>query len=168
MGRLTTPQPANAMLKNTEIIHQLAGSKMFREYEKAFNDATHLPLALRPNEVWNQALRGKKHENPFCSLMAQSNRSCAGCLQVQEELTTSDPGHSVTVTCFAGLCDTAIPVSAGDKIIGFLQTGQVALNHPTNLGFSRVTSQLTAWGSKVNAEKLKDAYFHSKELSKKQ
>jgi AraC-like DNA-binding protein/ligand-binding sensor protein len=156
------------MLKNAEIIHQLADSKIFRDYEKGFNDATRLPLALRPNEVWSQALRGKKHENPFCSLMAKSNRSCAGCLQVQEELTTSDPGESVSVTCFAGLSDTAIPVSAGDKVIGFLQTGQVALNHPTAAGFSRVKSQLTAWGTKVNAEKLKNAYFHSKELSKRQ
>jgi AraC-like DNA-binding protein/ligand-binding sensor protein len=156
------------MLKNDEILRQLAESPIFRDYEKAFNDATQLPLALRPLEVWNHALRGKKHENPFCSLMAKSNRSCAGCLEVQEKLTNGKANGAISVTCFAGLSDTAIPIRVGDKVIGFLQTGQIALHHPTKAGFSKVTSQLKTWGTKVNLKSLKDAYFHSKELTQTQ
>lgn len=156
------------MPKTAEIVQQLSRSQIFRDYEKAFNDATHLPLALRPHELWQHALHGKKHENPFCALMAKSSRSCAACLQVQHELIDCHSGESNSVTCFAGLCDTAVPVNVGSKIVGFLQTGQVALHKPTEAGFSRVARQLVAWGAKVDLNKLEDAYFHSKLLHREQ
>jgi AraC-like DNA-binding protein len=151
-----------------EIIRQLSKSEIYCDYEKAFNDATHLPLALRPHELWHQALRGKKYENPFCSLMATSNRSCAACLGMQQQATDAKPGETSSVTCFAGLCDTVIPVSVGNKVVGFLQTGQVALRKPTEAGFSRVTRQLLQWGTKIDLNKLQDVYFHSKVLSREQ
>ncbi len=81
----------NAMLNAAEIIRQLSESQIYRDYESAFNRATQLPLALRPEVVWQPALRGKKNENAFCSLMAKSSRSCAACLQVQDELTQGEP-----------------------------------------------------------------------------
>ena len=68
--------------------------------------------------------------------------------------------------CFAGLCDTTVPVSVGDNIVGFLQTGQIALRKPTQAGFSRIAQQLLTWGVKVNLNELQDAYFHGKVLSK--
>jgi len=156
------------MQKEAEIIHQLSKSQIFRDYEAAFNEATRLPLALRPHEVWHHALQGKKHENPFCALMAESNRSCASCLRVQQELLDGESDEVQTTTCFAGLCETAVPVSIANKVIGFLQTGQVALRKPTNAGFARATQQLVAWGAKVDLTKLEDAYFHSRVLSQEQ
>jgi ligand-binding sensor protein len=157
-----------AMVKTAEIVQRLSKSQIFRDYERAFNQATHLPLAFRPHELWQHALRGKKYENPFCALMAKSNRSCAACLQLQQELVKGEPGESTSVVCFAGLCDTAIPVNVGNNIIGFLQTGQVALRKPTEAGFSKVARQLITWGVKVDLNELQDAYFHSKMLSKEQ
>lgn len=100
--------------------------------------------------------------------MAKSNRSCAACLQVQQELIEGEPGESTSSICFAGLCDTAVPVNVGGDIIGFLQTGQVALRKPTEVGFTKVAQQLIAWGVKVDLNELQDAYFHSKMLSREQ
>jgi len=156
------------MLKGAEIVQQLSKSQIFRDYETAFNQATHLPLAFRPHELWQHALHGKKHENPFCALMAKSSRSCAACLQIQQELIEGEPGKSTSVMCFAGLCDTAIPVNVGSNVVGFLQTGQVALRKPTDAGFTKVAQQLIAWGIKVDLSELQDAYFHSKVLPKEQ
>lgn len=156
------------MLKKAEIVQRLSKSQIFRDYEAAFNQATHLPLALRSRELWQHALRGKKYENPFCALMAKSSRSCAACLQVQQELVEGEPGKSKSVMCFAGLCDTAIPVNVGNNIIGFLQTGQVALHKPTDAGFTKIARQLVTWGVQVDLSQLQDAYFHGKMLSKEQ
>ena len=156
------------MLKEAEIIRQLSESQIYRDYEKAFTNATKLPLALRPEVIWQPALRGKKNENAFCALMAKSSRSCAACLEVQEELTQGEPNESHTVACFAGLCDSAIPVSVGSKRVGFLQTGQVSMQQPTQAGFSRVARQLLDWGAQVDLTKLEDAYFHSRVLSRQQ
>ena len=157
-----------AMLKSAEIVQQLSKSQIFRDYETAFNEATHLPLTLRPHELWQHALHGKKHENPFCALMAKSSRSCAACLQIQQELIEGEPGESTSVMCFAGLCDTAIPVTVGKDVIGFLQTGQVAMRKPTSAGFSKVAQQLILWGVKIDLNQLQDAYFHGKVLPKEQ
>jgi AraC-like DNA-binding protein len=162
------PSPVGAMLKSAEIVRQLSNSQIFRDYEKAFNDATRLPLALRPHEIWHQALEGKKHENLFCSLLANSNQSCAAFLQVQQELIDGEPGKPNSVTCFAGLSYTVVPVSVGGRVIGFLQTGQIALRPPTPAGFSRVTSQLFAWGAIVDFKQLEAAYFQTRVLSKEQ
>jgi len=156
------------MPRRAEIVRQLSKSQIYVDYEKAFNQATSLPLAFRPHEIWQQALHGKKHENPFCALMAKSSRSCAACLQVQQELVEGEPGESASAMCFAGLCDTAVPVNVGNSIVGFLQTGQVALRKPTEAGFTKVAQQLLTWGVKVDLNELQDAYFHSKVLPKQQ
>lgn len=154
------------MPKTAEIVRLLSKSDIYRDYESAYNRATQLPLAFRPHEIWQHALHGKKHENPFCALMAQSSRSCAACLQVQQELVEGEPGESHSAMCFAGLYDTTVPVNVGNKIIGFLQTGQVALRKPSQAGFSKVAQQLIVWGVKVDLRELQDAYFHSKLLAK--
>jgi len=156
------------MLKTAEIVDKISKSQIFRDYEAAFNQATLLPLAFRPHEIWQPALRGKRNENPFCALMSKTSRSCAACLQVQHELIEGEPGESTSVMCFAGLCDTAIPVSVGNNVVGFLQTGQIALRNPSEVGFSKVSQQLLSWGVKVDLTELQDAYFHSKVLSKPQ
>jgi Sensory domain found in PocR/Bacterial regulatory helix-turn-helix proteins, AraC family len=78
------------------------------------------------------------------------------------------PGASIrTVTCFAGLCDSAVPLKVGEKIIGFLQTGEVALSKPTTQ-FGRIVQQLVDWGVTIDLAKLEDAYFHSRFLAPQQ
>jgi AraC-like DNA-binding protein/ligand-binding sensor protein len=156
------------MTKAADIIRELSESDIFRDYEKAFSGATQLPLSLRAKAVWQPALHGKKNENPFCALMAKSSRGCSACLQVQEELTGGDSTKPHTVTCFAGLCDTAVPLSVGGELIGYLQTGQVALRRPSKALFSRISRQLLQWGAKVDLSRLEDAYFHSRVLSREQ
>jgi AraC-like DNA-binding protein len=156
------------MLESAEIIRQLSDSQIYRDYEKAFSAATQLPLALRPEVIWQPALHGKKDENPFCALMAKSSRTCAACLEIQDELTHSESHEPHSVTCFAGLSDTVIPLSLGGQRIGYLQTGQVALHQPTPAGFTKIARQLLDWGVRVDLTKLEDAYFHSRVLSRRQ
>src|ERR1051325_3385562 len=71
---------------NDAVIGKLTDSAVYQDYERAFSDATGLPMSLRPVESWQLPLRGKRNENPFCSLMAQKSRSCAACLQTQQKL----------------------------------------------------------------------------------
>ena len=112
-----------------------------------------MPLALRAVEHWQPALRGAPNENPFCELMARSNRICAACLEVQRKLTSKVSDRSRTVTCFAGLSDSAVPIRVGDQLIGFLQTGQVLLKQPKKFHFDRVAKQLVNWGVDVDLSK---------------
>jgi AraC-like DNA-binding protein/ligand-binding sensor protein len=156
------------MNRPADLIQRLSKSEVYKDYERAFSDATQLPVALRPTEIWRFALEGKRYENPFCALLAKCNRSCAACLQMQKEMQDMPGPGAKTVTCFAGLCDTAVPVQAGDKVIGYLQTGQVALRKPNEVQFSRIAQQLVDWGVKFDLTQLKDTYYQSRTLSPQQ
>src|SRR5271154_630588 len=133
---------------NRELIEQLSRSQIYRDYERAFNQATGLPLKLRTVETWQLVHRESKFENPFCALMAKHSRSCAACLDVQQKIAESPRAAGKSLICFAGLCETAVPVQLGDKLIGFLQTGQVLLDKPTRRQFTRTARQLLEWGLK--------------------
>ncbi len=146
---------------SAQLIERLANSQIYIDYQRAFSESTQLPLALRSVEVWRFALEGKKYANSFCAMLANSNRSCAACLEMQKKMDDIPGTEARTVTCFAGLCDSAVPVSVGNKIIGYLQTGQVALHKPTAAQFRKIAKQLIEWGAKVDLQKLEDAYYHS-------
>ena len=156
------------MNRAADLIYRISKSDIYKDYERAFSDATQLPMALRPTEIWRLALEGKRYQNRFCALLAKSNRTCAACLQVQKEMQDMAGPGAKTVTCFAGLCDTAVPVKAGEKVIGYLQTGQVALRKPNEVQFNRITQQLVDWGVSVDLTQLKDAYYHSRTLAPQQ
>ena len=156
------------MLKAPEIIRRLSESQIYLDYEKAFSSATKLPLTLRPENIWQPALRGKKNENPFCALMSKANHTCAACLQMQEELLHGPPGKSHTIPCFAGLYDTVVPLTVGGRPIGWLQTGQVSLHRPSKASFAKVLRLLLDWGTTIDVATLEDAYFHGRVLSRKQ
>jgi AraC-like DNA-binding protein len=150
------------------VIEALTGSKIYQDYERAFSEATGLPVALRPVESWQLPLHGKRFENPFCALMAQKSRACAACLQVQQRLSESAGHEPQTVTCPAGLCDIAIPVRMGEQLIGFLITGQVFCKKPTQAQFNRTAKLLADWGVQTNADELREAYFDTRVLSSRQ
>jgi YesN/AraC family two-component response regulator len=66
------------------------------------------------------------------------------------------------------LCDTAVPVHVGERLIGYLQTGQIAVEPPTKAKFRQIAQKLIEWGSQVDLRRLEDAYYHSRVLRPKQ
>ena len=150
------------------LVNRLLASKIFRDYEEAFSNATGLPLAIRPNHSYQMAINGKKSENPFCALMASTNKSCIACLEMQADLEKNAKLEPKSLHCFAGMCDTMVPIRVGEKLIAFLQTGQVLLDQPTHNGFKKITRQLIDWGTKVDLKSLEEAYFQTQVLNQEQ
>jgi AraC-like DNA-binding protein/ligand-binding sensor protein len=152
---------------NNFVQERLSRSQIFKDYERAFGEATGLPLTLSPVEDWHLAHHGRKHENPFCALLARQSKACAACLTVQHELATQTNSEPRTSTCFAGLRETAVPLRIGDKTIGFLRTGEVLLEKPRPTQFTRVAKQLREWGLDAKVEEFKAAFLQSRVLSPK-
>lgn len=150
------------------LIEALVNSRVFQEYERAFAEATGLPIALRPVESWQLPHHGKRNEGPFCALISEKSRACASCLSVQEKLSNLAAQQAHTIGCPNGLSDTAVPVRLGDRLIGFLQTGQVFRKKPSESQFERVARQVAEWGVEVEAEKLHKAYFATHVVPQKQ
>jgi AraC-like DNA-binding protein/ligand-binding sensor protein len=154
--------------RSRAIVGQLARSEIYRDYERAFRDATGLPLSLRAVEAFDLPHQGEPNENPFCALMAASNQSCAACLQLQRKVEESAGIEPETLKCFAGLCDSAVPIRVGQDLIAFLQTGQILLHKPTKKEFSRLSRQLLNWGVATDLKQVEEAYFQTRVLTKGQ
>jgi AraC-like DNA-binding protein/ligand-binding sensor protein len=150
------------------LMEALAGSKIYQDYERAFSEATGLPVALRSVESWQLPHHGKKFENPFCDMMAQKSRACSACLQTQQQLSETATHEAKTVTCQAGLCDTAVPVRMGDQLIGFLSTSQVFCKKPTEAQYNRTVKLMTEWGVQADPIDLRKAYFDTRVMSSRQ
>ncbi len=149
-------------------LRKLSRSDIYRDYKKAFSTATGLPLALSTTGSFNLEWLQAKNKNPFCALMADSNQSCAECLRVQEKLEREAEFKPRTLKCFAGLCDSAVPIRVGENVVAFLKTGQVLLHQPNDEQFSRVARKVISLGTKINLKRLEEAYFQSRVLSPEQ
>jgi len=165
---LGVPPGSNPAGGNGLLVEMILKSKVYQDYEKAFSDATGLPLALRPLEAWQLPHHKKHNENPFCQMMSVKSKSCSAFLLVQEELSQSATTEAKTVTCAVGMCDTAVPVRLGDRLIGFLLTGQVFRKKPTPIQFERTMKLAEAWGVETSRRKLEEAYFDTQVMTARQ
>ncbi|HTB82801.1 MAG TPA: helix-turn-helix domain-containing protein [Candidatus Sulfotelmatobacter sp.] len=153
---------------NRELVDTLMHSKIYKEYERAFSDITGLPMALQPVETWQLPHHNKRYENPLCALMSEKSRSCAMCLQTQEKLCQKAVKDAQSVTCPLGLSDSAVPVWMSDRLVGFLQTGQVFRKKPTAAQFERVVKLTAEWGIEADRDILKKAFYAGKVVSPKE
>ena len=156
------------MRTENNFIERLAESKVYADYERAFSDATGLPLKLRPVESWQLPHHGQRKENPFCALMASKSRACAACLQVQQTLAETARDEARSVTCQVGMSDTAVPVKLGNQLVAFLHTGQIFRKKPTEEQFCKVAELCKQWGLQVEEKELKRAWFGTRVLSPKE
>ncbi len=160
--------PDTTAKRSRKFVEQLQASQIYKDYEQAFRETTGLPLSLQPLDGWSLPFAGDPKQNPFCVLMAGSNQSCAACLQHQALIQAQAQIEPVSLKCFAGLCDSAVPIRVGENVVAFLQTGQVLLHQPDSKQFQRTTRQLLKYGADVDLKRLEEKYFQSRVLTQKQ
>ncbi len=135
---------------NSRLVETLAASATYREYQRAFEEATGLPLALRAVEGWQLAHHGNRRQNGFCALMSKMNRSCAACLRMQQHVCDGVNGVPCTLRCSFGLNESAVGVKIGREIIAYLQTGQVFFKAPKPRETSHALNLIKHWGLDVD------------------
>lgn len=148
------------------IIEIIQNTELYQTYEQAFTEATGLPLRLMAaGEVMTEC--GWQHRNRLCELLAKYDKTCSACLQAgQNMIHAEDAGHH-TSTCFAGLCESCVPVQAAGKIMGYLLTGEVATEKPTAARFARIARQLRDWGVDFDETMLRKTYQSTQVMSHK-
>ena len=147
------------MNANGQLIETLKNSPMYEGYQRAFTEATGLPITLRPAVTWQLPLHGVRGENGFCAMTAEKSKTCSACLHLQEKLAESAKDEACTMTCPYGLSETAVPVKLGQETIGFLQTGQVMKSKPTQAGFRRAVEEAGKLGVDIDNERARAAFM---------
>lgn len=150
------------------MLEALSGSQMFRDYESAFVQGKGLPLRLQAPTLLDVVHHQRKQENPFCRLLGKSKGACGECYALQCEVEKQAQVESKTLKCFAGLCESAVPVRVGKDVIAFLHTGQVLVKKPDKARFRQIAATLIQWGSEANLTKLEEHYFNTRVLTPKQ
>jgi AraC-like DNA-binding protein/ligand-binding sensor protein len=154
-----------ARSSDQEVMRHLSRSQIFKDYERAFSETMGLPLNIRGHDSWSPAHHGKTDYASFAAILARFNKARAACLRAQTDASQEPDSTTRTVTWFAGLSESAVPVYVGNHILGFLETGEVMLKNPTKKHFASITRQLRAWGYKTDWKQLERAYFRSCVLS---
>ena len=177
-------------LPRSIIIERIESSPSFREYRHAFQCATGLPLELVQAGELKFALCSKTYgENVFCRMLSDGGQQCETCRQLNMEIAeslgerNSAPKNGVslihknpdsiseaeesrwegtrTFECFAGMCETIVPVTGEGSVIGFLKTGQVLLQKPSRHVFRTALSHIRELTDSFDSGELEKAYFRT-------
>lgn len=149
----------------TSLLNRLAHSERFSVYQEAFRTATGLPLRLVSSDPEGWCLDDQNiNRSPFCEALNLCKSACGACLDTNRRLMKeAEVKGPTTCHCFAGLCATAVPITLGASVIGFLKTGQVFSQTPTEEQFSSILDMI---GRKTLDKKaqamLKEAYLHTR------
>jgi AraC-like DNA-binding protein/ligand-binding sensor protein len=129
------------------IFRRLADSALFKTYQQAFVQATGLPLSIIPvnKEDHCQDLE-EGTVNAFCHALNGGNSACRECQMVDRCFRVEGGDRAKTVTCFANLRETAVPIRSGDRTLAILRTGQVFLKTPSAEDFDRARAVLEEQG----------------------
>lgn len=149
------------------MVDSLIRSEDFREFQRAFAEATGLPVTLRPLQFWSLPHRRGKNESPFCALVSDRKDGCSSCLKMNERLSRVAARQAATLNCAFGLSETAVPVRLGERVIGFLQVGQVFRTKPTPAQFNRVARSFKNPSLNGTTQRFRVAYFNTPVVSEK-
>jgi len=148
---MSTSHPTDSFLALSE-------SKMYRDYAEAFVQGTGLPLVLASPETLWLTCHEPAQRNPFCTLLQVEKPGCAACYSLQCRVEHDAQQDASTLQCFAGLYETAVPVRVGEKLIGFLKTGQILLRTPDPAGMVEMAYKLGAHGVHVDLVEAEEAF----------
>jgi len=164
----TTRPCESSSREHNALVSRLQTSDIFRDYQRAFQILTNLPLVLRPVGSFQIALSGVRLGNPFCALLAAHNKTCAAALQFQGRLEAAALAQAVTLESFAGLHESAVPLRVGKQLLGYLHTGQVLYHAPTASAARRAARQINRIDATIPAHALEGAYLQTRVIAKTQ
>ena len=154
--------------EDLELLRAIATSKVFTEFQRAFTQATGLPVALELVQSFQLSFHDRGKQGPFCGFMAPENRTSEACLQPQSQVAHATMESSHTTVCYGGLRETVVPLRLGNRLIGLLRAGPVFRRKPSKRHFQRTLKLLTSWGTNLDQNVLRGAYFKMRVVSREQ
>lgn len=143
---------STALDPDERIYRKLADSPFYQTYRRAFTNATGLSLVLvSADEDVTVAGQPDRYGSPFCKALNPGESACRRCVLDQRCLARTVNNKAETMTCFAGLRESMIPVRAGNKTVALLSTGQVFTTPSGSRSFKPVAASLRKAGCNEDA-----------------
>src|SRR5262245_49531542 len=77
-------------------------------------------------------------ETPFCRAVQQIPGAREACRKCKTDLLKQAETNAVTVTCWAGFANTAVPIKVRGRRTGFIVTGEVPLSRLSRANLARL------------------------------
>ena len=132
--------------ENKDLVEALANSTIYQDYERAFSETTGLPVSMRPVESWQLAaprqatgkpvLRNDGRKKPLLRRLSSSATTAFG----------DCPARTANPYLRTGIVRHRRARADGERLVGFLQTGQVFRKKPTEAQFNRTASSSRRMG----------------------
>jgi len=100
--------------------------------------------------------------------MSRTSASCAACLRMQARLTDAASDGPAMVKCQYGLTEAAVPVKLGEQTLGYLATGQVFTQKPTEEQFRKTARTLDRMGVRVDRSLAHKTYMATRVIPRSQ
>lgn len=122
------------------LLQRIANSDRYKMYQEAFRTATGLPMRLVSADPDGWHLCDQKvNRSPFCEALNLFENARNACVETNRHLMkAAEINGPTTCHCFAGLCATALPIRMGASVIGYLKTGQVFSQTPSEDQFKKL------------------------------
>lgn len=153
--------------QRARILEDIFRSKLFRSYESAFEDSTSLSLHLASADGELMHGGARHHRNAFCGQLHRHDSDCESCFRIWRKLAAFGGSQAHHFTCFAGLCESCVPIRIGVNTIGLLIAGEVAITRPTEARFAAITGRLKQAGHPFDQARLKRAYFSTRTTTRR-
>src|SRR5207245_9546222 len=114
-----------ARSSDQEVMVHLSRSQIFKDYERAFSEATGLPLNIRGHDSWSPAHPGKTDHVSFAAILARFYKARASCLRAQTDASQEPDSTMRPVPLFAGLAGRDVPVYVGEQLRRLVDTAEV-------------------------------------------
>jgi AraC-like DNA-binding protein len=140
------------------LIERLRSSELFQSYREIFLNSTGLPLDLK--SVRNQQSEDDSVNaggSRLCQILNSLGRLCKPCAEAHNSIRSNETKGVRSIRCFAGLCETVVPVIHGQQVLAQLMTGHISHEKPSRDGFLKLKEIL---GTDKNKEvELERSYF---------
>ncbi|MFD0894488.1 helix-turn-helix domain-containing protein [Luteolibacter ambystomatis] len=147
------------------LLQRLRESEIFRVYQEAFRNATGLPLQFSGTDLEDRCVEiGTPGTAELCEALNLCKNSCFACIETNRRLLEeAEVNGPTSCHCFAGLVSSAIPVRFQDCILGYLKTGQVFSQQPTEQDFGGLLEKIGRNGLDTGTiELLRSTFFQTR------
>ncbi len=153
--------------RHLRLLGRILRSSVFRRYQSAFEETTGLALHLLSTDGGLLVDHDARHRNTFCELLHSYNTACDECCKMWRRMSLFGDGDQRHFTCFAGLCESCVPIRVGSKTIGLLIAGEVAMGPPSQAKFDCIVARLRQDGHVIEKSRLQRAYFSTPAFTRK-
>ena len=141
------------------VLGLVSRSPLFLRYQSAFGEATGIALHLASADGRLLDDDGMRHRNAFCMQLHAHHTACVECCRMRRKMAAFGGCNVSHFTCFAGFCESCVPIRIGTMTMGLLVAGEVTTHPPSQAKFDGIMTRLYEDGHSFDKARLRRAYF---------